>query len=150
CGRRVRPSPASRPARTPAPPAATGRAGPRASRSCGGFRARRRRRPRRASRRRWSAPRTTPAARRSSGRRHRRPWVTLLQTRIGSPLRQVLLDPLGLAEEVLDELVGPLVEPLEPVHLLLEVGAEAVVLLVPPGVAQRDERAVDAGGTRLE
>src|SRR5262249_5573423 len=60
-----------------------------------------------------------------------------------SPLLQVLIRPLGLAEQERNVLVGGIDEPLHDLHGLLEFLDELVVLAVPPGLPEAGELAVE-------
>src|SRR5205085_8602099 len=69
---------------------------------------------------------------------------------MGLPLLEVFFDPFRLAEQERDVQVGRLDEPLEDLHGVLELLAEAVVLLVPPGVAEGEELGVQAAQVGLQ
>src|SRR5215212_844411 len=62
---------------------------------------------------------------------------------MGSALLEVVFDPLGLAEQERDVLLGHLQELLEDGDRLFELLGEPVVLLVPPGVPEGQELGVE-------
>jgi hypothetical protein len=65
-------------------------------------------------------------------------------------LLQVLLDAFRFAHQERDMVLGVFHELVEDFHFALEILNEFVMLLIAPGVAERDHLAVDAGDLRLQ